>query len=116
MNDAQILNKNTINSLQEILEDGIFDIMSDYKTQTENFIIELKVAQENNDIEKIIHIAHTIKGSSGSLGLEKILGLTHNLETTLREGKDIDLPKTISEICDAFDQTITELIANNYLT
>lgn len=116
MTDTPLLDQETINSLQDIIEDGIFDIMSDYRDQTATFINDLDIAYKNNDIKNILHLAHTIKGSSGSLGLAKMLHLTQVLEEGLREDSNLDTSLLIYEISTTFNQTIDELILQKYLT
>lgn len=115
MTDDSLIDKQTITSLQEIIEDGIFEIISDYRDQTRVLLNQLNTADKNNDTENIIYLAHTIKGSSGSLGLSKMLQLTQTLETSLRENNNIDRSHLISEINNAFQQTLDELISYKYL-
>jgi HPt (histidine-containing phosphotransfer) domain-containing protein len=108
--NEQILNLNTINELKEILDDDIVDIYLEFQSCTLEMIKELKESQIKGDTDAITHISHTIKGSSGNLGLQGIFLLSQELEVGLRENKGIDTSALITKIEDTYFNTISELV------
>ncbi len=47
----------------------------------ENAIISLsKNPEDSNILKEILHVAHTLKGNSGFLGLDNLVGLSHSME------------------------------------
>jgi len=57
----------------------------------ENDMVLLTESLDNGDYTKALHLAHTIKGSSGMLGFESLYALAGNLEMKLQESKDTPL-------------------------
>ncbi len=55
-----------------------------------NVIVEIRNALNNDNRELATHIAHTLKGTAGNIGATVLHKKATNLESRLREGKDID--------------------------
>lgn len=108
--NISILNLPAINELKEILEDDVFEIYTEFKTGSGNMINELKKSYESGDSESVLHLSHTIKGSSGNIGLQKIYTLSHELEQGLRENTNPDVASLIIKIESAYTESISELI------
>lgn len=111
MSDANnLLNLSTINELKEILDDSISEIYIDFNDDMLEMLKDIKQAVADENTSSIIHIAHTIKGASGNIGLEKIATLSSQIESGLRSGKAIDTAQLITDIERAFNETQAALI------
>lgn len=116
MNSSDIIDLNTINQLKEILEDELEELFIEFKSNTLELITELKKEQKTNNHDAIINLAHTIKGSSGNLGLTKVYEASKQLETGLRDNSILDINLQINNIEAAYIEVISELKARNLLT
>ncbi len=82
--------------MQEFLEDTKEQI-----TKLNNYMIELESNPENEKtIKEIFRIAHTIKGNSASVGLNKISELAHAMEDLFDDIRNEEV-KVTSEIMDS---------------
>ncbi|MCK5334539.1 MAG: Hpt domain-containing protein [Gammaproteobacteria bacterium] len=110
-----LLDLSTINELKDILEDDLSDIFEEFRTGTKKMIDDIRTEQQAGNFDAVIQLAHTIKGSTGNLGLKEISELTSTLENNLRQNKDTDITTFISKIESTYDETIKELIRLNFL-
>lgn len=76
-----------IGSLKEMMGDAYTGLVETYVTRS----LELKDAISSNkdDIEQLIQDVHSLKGSSGTMGGQKIFSLCEKLEINLKKG-DVD--------------------------
>lgn len=91
-NDANAtLNLATINELTDILDDGVYDLFEEYLRNTEQLLKQLDTAGRQGDIEGVQRIAHTLKGSSGNLGIANVYRLSEALERAALDRDDLAL-------------------------
>lgn len=109
-NNEPILNLSTINELKDILEDEIISIYQEFQTSASEMIKELKESQIKGDIDSIAHISHTIKGSSGNLGLQGIYLLSQELELSVKDSQSENISTLINKLEDIFYITVSELV------
>ena len=88
--ENKIVNEDVINQLRKYGgDDMITDVMKDFereaKEQIEGCILSLK----DGNYENILINLHTLKGNSGTLGLEKISQLSIDIEAELKHKKEI---------------------------
>lgn len=118
MTSTQLTNLNKINELKDLFEDdlsGFFDLFVEFESSTKNIIATLKVEIEQNNIKKIIHLAHTLKGFSGNLGLERLSQLMSVIENSIDDENGTDISTVIVEVESVFNETLKECVANGYL-
>ncbi|MDH5517267.1 MAG: Hpt domain-containing protein [Gammaproteobacteria bacterium] len=103
------INITTINELKEILEDDIFSLFQEFRSNAADIIKKLKSAADNNNTNDVLHLAHTIKGSSGNLGLKNISDISQQIETSLRLQDETDIASLISKLETSITSTLAEL-------
>lgn len=82
-----------INELQNMMGDeykGLVDAFIDRST-----ILINNIKSNRDDLEKLIHDVHSLKGSGGTMGAKKLFTICEGLESTLREGKKSNVDDVI---------------------
>ena len=87
-----------------------------YKKLLTIFLSDIKIeslysAIENNNLEEVASIAHTIKGVSANLALTDLQSLTTNIDINAKAG--LDCKDFLPELKETYTNTV-ELI-NNYI-
>lgn len=109
------LDMTTINELREMLEEGLDELFNEYLADAPLQLARLSDAVELNDIEAITSIAHTLKGSSGNLGIRGVSELSAKLEQEARSGTLKDVNASIAAIgaeLAAAKAALAELVAD----
>lgn len=57
------------------------DLLSSYQDESDVLVEDLQAGIENNQADKVLHAAHSLKSSSGNLGLSELADLCTQLET-----------------------------------
>lgn len=91
-----------INSDLEIDEKDADDLIDNFIKASKKQVEELKEALENDDFEKIVQIAHSLKGASGTLRIDRIFDLSSKI-------CDLARKHLASEILYSVDLTEEEL-------
>ena len=68
-----------------------------------------KEAFEKGDFETLLKESHTLKGVSGTLGLQDIYHTCANIVTALREGSTEQVPHLIQMLQQAYEKTMKVL-------
>ena len=116
MTSTLLLDLNKINELKEMLEDDFNELLILFKENSREHIDDLKVAHEENNVEDILKYAHSLKGASGSLGLQALFDLITDLEHLLRKDATANVNSKISDIELTYSKTLTELVDSGFLT
>lgn len=67
------------------IDEDLMDIMESFIELTEKDMEELSVAIDNNQSEKTMKLAHTLKGDSGGYGFTEMSEISRALEHACRE-------------------------------
>lgn len=102
-----LLDLTTINELKDIVEEGIFEIYHEYDITVSDTLS--KISDNINNTDKLAQLSHTIKGSSGSIGLERMRAISETIEHGLRDNEDIDIDTLVSQLTITFSETIKAL-------
>jgi HPt (histidine-containing phosphotransfer) domain-containing protein len=115
VNEANpLLNLETLNDIREMdppgKNDFLLKIIGAYLTDTTNRFKSLVMAHKTNDLQALVVLAHTIKGSSLNLGADRLATVMQRIE---KEGKNGNRGSTevISEAESLFHQTRDALLA-----
>ncbi len=84
------LDLDTLNELKVILEEGLNELLEEYLNDSPRQLAGLRQAVEAHDTLAIRSHAHTLKGSSGNLGIRHLYQLCANLEKQARKGDVAD--------------------------
>ena len=86
-------------NIQEALEntgnnkDLLLSIYKDYKKLGKDVQIRLRTSYVDKNMDDMLHIAHSLKGTCGTIGQTNIQVLAYNLESKLREDLNNDIEK-----------------------
>jgi two-component system, CAI-1 autoinducer sensor kinase/phosphatase CqsS len=84
----KVLDPSTINGLKEIGGDELIgSLFETYIVDSDKLTGELAIARGNHDIEQLDYISHTLKGSSGSVGANKMYILCKYINEQARQGE-----------------------------
>lgn len=87
MTESEIIfDKAQLNELKVLLDDGFNDFVNVYFQDFEIKEKELSTAIENHEIEAVAKIAHTLKGSSSSIGASSLAMLCSQIEAAGKKG------------------------------
>ena len=93
-----------IMDLQKIADELDFDLedvemlIKVFLESAKESVQELKDSINSNDLERIFHSAHAIKGSASNLMLKDISNIAKFIEENAREGKDMDYTKYYKQL------------------
>ena len=76
----------TINQLQELLGEELVDLMYEFFDDAREKVATITQAIANADTDTVLRTAHTLKSSSGNLGLIGISNISAALEHDARKG------------------------------
>ncbi len=96
------LNLTTLNELKEILEEGLDELLDEYLNDTPSQLAKLREAVEAGNTDTIAMVAHTLKGSSGNLGIHAVYLLCQDLEQEAKTGNVSDGAASLATIEEAF--------------
>jgi len=105
-----ILDISTINSLKDIGgEELITSLFETFIEESNKLICELDDAAEKKDMKKFDTIMHTIKGSSGSIGANKLYVLSRYINEFSHQGKWPDNDSWLQIMKTVYAETVKEL-------
>jgi two-component system, CAI-1 autoinducer sensor kinase/phosphatase CqsS len=106
----KILDHSTINGLKEIGgEELVGSLFETYIVDTEKMTGELFEAFAKKDIEQFDYLTHTIKGSSGSIGANKMHVLSKYMNDFARKAEWPDSTSWEEILREVFEETVQEL-------
>ena len=95
--------------LGEILEEGLNELLEEYLLDIPEQLQLLHAAIERNDVNAVTSISHSVKGSSGNLGITGLAQLCSNLEVEARSGGNIDFKAALADIETEFEMAKTAI-------
>ena len=106
----KVLDLSTINSLKEIGgEELIASLFETFITDTDKLIDELTDADVRKDMKQYDQILHTLKGSTGSIGANKMYVLSRYLNAVSHQGKWPENKLWIQIFKAVYTETVQEL-------
>ncbi len=87
-----------LNELKELLEEGLDELLVEYLADSSRQLSSLRAAVDGNDIPAIDSTAHTLKGSSGNLGIRGVYQLCAAMEREAKSGALVDASASLLAI------------------
>ena len=104
-NGGLIINQNTLSSLSRHGGKGILKpILEDFDRETREQLVNCFKALERDDLEAVRTELHTLKGSAGTLGIERVAEYATKLEGQLKKGRPKDLNKKLQVLEERFKE------------
>jgi CheY-like chemotaxis protein len=85
------------------------EILKDFELETQGQLQQCSIALKEEDFQSILRDLHTLKGSAGTLGVEKLAQKAKEIEQDLKSGQYDSTPKNLSELNILFKE-----FQNNY--
>lgn len=104
-NTNGILNLEVVGQLRKHLgEEFLLETFKEFEAEAAELIeICKKGAQENND-KGVLSALHTLKGNSGTMGVEKMAQKAKEIETDVKKGEKAKLLENLAELSMAFEE------------
>lgn len=98
-----LLNKETLDQLSKFGGPDLLEsVLSDFETEANELIKNCMVYFADNEIEEIRKELHTLKGSAGTLGIEKLANHVIKLELQLKSADTTNLKAQLDTIQESF--------------
>ena len=116
-NLTTVINTTTLRQLRKYGGEELIDtVYFEFETETLDQLDECKKALSKNKWEDIQKLLHTIKGTSGTLGIEKVSEKARQIEYQLKHNNIKEINKDFSELLDnfvEFQDNFKAIIRNN---
>ncbi|MBI2928038.1 MAG: Hpt domain-containing protein [Verrucomicrobia bacterium] len=100
------MNADTLNRLRDLQEPGADGLLAElidlFLTDTPLRLAELRQAVADQNPTRIAAIAHTLKGSCGNLGAERLAALTCDVERAARQELSVPADTCLAPIEEEF--------------
>jgi len=84
------------------IDEGIYDsLVAEHLNQTKDRCLEIRKFLDENDIEQVADLAHSVKGSSGNLRLQRLYEAAQELEAAAKSG---DASTSLSLLLDTLEK------------
>lgn len=101
--DNEIFDKEVFDKLKTYANAQTLNkIYSEFEKEVEEQLDVCKNSMLTDDIQTILNNLHTLKGTSGTLGVIKVEKLARQVESDLKSGNPIDLEKELVDLNEAF--------------
>ena len=110
----QVLNSRVIEDWKTFLsEDKFCSLITGFLNDTRTRLRQTRDAMERGELDQVGELAHNLKGTSGSLGMEKAQAASRDLEEACREGRKLDAIDLVPEMEEAVTAATT-IVAAQY--
>ena len=101
----RIINEDIISQLAKYSgPEMVKEILRDFEQETREQLDQCQHSLTNRDYKSILSNLHTLKGSAGTLGVEKLANKTKEIETDLKENKYNKAKKDLLELNKIFKE------------
>lgn len=107
MNEEQLpphLDQQVLDELYDAVGMAMAQIVDLFLTEFPQQIIEMQLALTNNDINKVILLAHSLKSSCANLGAMRLSGIAKDLEAIATNVTKDEIANSIVKLQTEFDQ------------
>ncbi len=107
-----ILDRSIINSIRSFSSDEDFAALLDiFFKDASGFLDELSQAESRRDIRRFEHLTHTLKGSSGSMGANRLFVMARYLNALAHRGEWPDHQDWHAIMAATYAETVREMMA-----
>jgi CheY-like chemotaxis protein len=99
----------------ELGAEAMREIVAQFFERTPSLLKRLQEAAKTEEARELREVAHSLKGSSGGLGLNHLRSLAENLETKAREQVWDGVPELIKQANEAFEAARRQIMTEFWL-
>ncbi|MGM0593777.1 MAG: Hpt domain-containing protein [Pseudomonadota bacterium] len=103
--NADLLDMDTLDDLRTMLDDGLEELLEEYLLDSARTLEALQEAAQRGDRAELVDLAHSLKGSSGNLGIQAVYRLSEQLEQDARSGALDDPAGRVEALAQVYQQT-----------
>lgn len=103
--NAELLDMDTLNDLRTMLDDGLDELLEEYLHDSAKTLAALRQAAEQDDRETLASLSHSLKGSSGNLGVYGVFRICEQLEQDARAGELEDPVSRVEAVEALYERT-----------
>jgi len=92
---AEHLDIATLDKLRSLLQEGLDEVIEEFLRDSREQMEQMKQAAERGDREALVTLAHTLKGSSGNLGVYRLYRQCEDIE---KDGRNDELDDSIARV------------------
>ena len=109
------LDPTTLENLADLEEDGEQSLMAElagmFLEGTQSCLVTLREAVDGNDAKSVREAAHTLKGSSGSIGATRMQEVCERLQESAEAGDLREAPRLLGRLEEELERARPELVA-----
>jgi len=109
MNDTSALDKAVIDTLKGLMKDRFGFLIETFISKTHTHLEELDTAIAANNVDSIISITHSLKGSAGSVGALSMHLLCKEYEDRSRQNDLSDVQNWVEKLRIEYDRYNNEI-------
>lgn len=94
-----------IEQLQNLLGDNFTQIACLFIDKTKDYLSQINVAIDQGNTPQLAQLAHSLKGSSGNIGANKLMDCALGMENLVRENELQQLQHSYREMVEVFEYT-----------
>jgi len=108
---AEILDEVRLQSLVRLIGGGLREVVHEYINSNDLRIEELRQCNPIRNIQRVAHLAHTIKGSSANIGLKQLTESSLDLEVNAMAGKTENIHQQVARVVADYQES-REVLCN----
>ncbi len=86
-----MLDESVWESLDVLPVDALVDLIDTYLGTSKRLVVDMREAQRGGDLARFQHLLHELKGSSATLGVQRLAALCQSFEHEMRRDAVIEL-------------------------
>lgn len=101
----KVINRDVIAHLKQFGgEEMVRSVLEDFEKESKGQIESFNTSLKNKDYKNILSKLHTLKGNAGTLGIDKVAGLSASIEAKLKKGSYDGLSDDLRSLQTAFEE------------
>jgi len=109
MNNINAIDNSVLDTLKGLMKDRFGFLIDTFISKTQSQLEELNNAIVNNNVEMIISITHSMKGSAGSVGAHSMHLLSKDYEDRSRNGDLTDVDSWVDNLRTEYERYKIEI-------
>ena len=97
------IDQEKVDELRDIIEEGLDELIDDFLDHTPAELRKIQQAIEDNDQDQIYRLTHTLKSSSGNIGMALLSDYCKTMEYQARNGELKDAAGQLRAMYDEYE-------------